>query len=262
MAFRKVHLTNAAGRDATVELAGAKKPVPPRLGLPGHKVRFKRYLGAPEQGLDWALADRYGSDYGQALIDGDPETDLELVGREIGETSQVFLSADGEVLHAPPEIVEVIVDAYGQEKERRVPKDVAANVNEDLPVRWTRTKITRLELVRRFVVARTIQVRHVDGLTYDYLYAMAKELSDEGEVVRLGAGQKGRDPLVFYTNGSPYHAFLEGRVDGERYQLLLHLSNMELKRPVPPPAPTAGGGVEAGESGDGGAAAAEEGTGA
>ena len=43
--------------------------------------------------------------------------------------------------------------------------------------------------------------------------------------------QKGRDPLVFYTNGSPFRAFLEGRVDGERYQLLLHLSNMELKRP-------------------------------
>lgn len=250
MAFRKVHLTNAAGRDATVELAAAKKPVPPRLGLPGHQIRFKRYLGAPEQGLDWALADRFGQDYGQALIDGDPETDLETVGREIGETSQVFLSAEGEVLHAPPEIVEVIVDAFGKERERRVPEDQPANVNEDLPVRWTRTKITRLELVRRFVINRTVQVRHVDGLTYDYLYAMAQELAEEGKVVLLGAGQKGRDPLVFYTNGSPYRAFLEGRVDGERYQLLLHLSNMELKKPVPP-AP-GGDGAAAGDepSGD------------
>jgi hypothetical protein len=234
MALRKVHLTNAAGRDATVELAGAKKPVPPRLGLPGHQIRFKRYLGAPEQGLGGALAERFGQDYGQALIDGDPETDLETVGREIGETSQVFLSAEGEVLHAPPEIVEVIVDAFGKERERRSPEDQPANVNEDLPVRWTRTKITRLELVRRFVVNRTVQVRHVDGLTYDYLYAMAQELAEEGKVVLLGAGQKGRDPLVFYTNGSPYRAFLEGRIDGERYQLLLHLSNMELKKPAPP----------------------------
>lgn len=258
MAFRKVHLTNAAGRDATVELAGAKKPIPPRMGLPGHKVRFKRYLGAPEQGLDWALAARFGSDYGQALIEGDPETDLELVGREIGETNQVFLSAEGEVLHAPPEIVEVIVDAAGQERERRAPKDEPANVNEDLPVRWTRTKLTRLELVRRFVVARTIQVRHVDGLTYDYLYAMAQELAEEDKVVLLGAGQKGREPLVFYTNGSPYRAFLEGRIDGERYQLLLHLSNMELKKPAPPAAKDAG--EPAG--GEPATAPAEEGAGA
>lgn len=230
--MRKVHLTNAAGRDATVELLGGRKQLPPRLGIPGHQVRFKRYLGATEQGLDSSLAARFGADYGQALIDGDPETDLELVGREIGETTQVFLSSEGEVLHAPPEIVEIIVDAFGQERERRSPKDVEANVNEDLPVRWTRTKFSRLELARRFVVARTLQIRHVDGLTYDYLFAMAKELADENEVVRLGAGGRGREPLVFNTNGTPFQAFLEGRVDGERYQLLLHLSNMELKRPA------------------------------
>ncbi len=47
----------------------------------------------------------------------------------------------------------------------------------------------------------------------------------------MGAGTKGKDPLVFQTNGTPYRGFLEGRVDGAKYQLLLHLSNMELKRP-------------------------------
>jgi hypothetical protein len=31
--------------------------------------------------------------------------------------------------------------------------------------------------------------------------------------------------------GRPYNAFLEGRVKGEAYCLILHLSNMELKRP-------------------------------
>lgn len=249
--MRKVHLTNAAGRDATVELLGGRKQPPPRLGVPGHQVRFKRYLGATEQGLDGALAARFGSDYGQALIEGDPEVDLELVGREIGETTQVYLSSEGEVLHAPPEVVEIIVDAFGQERERRSPKDVEANVNEDLPVRWTRLKFSKLEFARRFVIARTLQIRHVDGLTYDYLFAMAKELAEESQVVRLGAGGRGAEPLVFNTNGTPFQAFLEGRVDGERYQLLLHLSNMELKRPSAPPAAKAAGG-QGGESGEGG----------
>jgi hypothetical protein len=37
--------------------------------------------------------------------------------------------------------------------------------------------------------------------------------------------------LIFHSNGSPYRGFLDGRVDGEKYQLLLRLSNLELKRP-------------------------------
>ena len=45
-------------------------------------------------------------------------------------------------------------------------------------------------------------------------------------------GEWRRAPLIFQTNGTPYRAFLEGRVEGERFQLLLHLSNMELKRPA------------------------------
>jgi len=52
----------------------------------------------------------------------------------------------------------------------------------------------------------------------------------------LGAGESGKDPLVMQMNGSPYRGFLEGRVDGERYILLLHLSNMELKMPATAPA--------------------------
>ena len=89
----------------------------------------------------------------------------------------------------------------------------------------------RAELVRRFVIKRTLQIRHDSGITYDYLYKMARELDEAGVVVLLGAGEKGREPLRFSQNSAPYQGFLEGRVDGERYKLLLHLSDMELKRP-------------------------------
>ena len=90
----------------------------------------------------------------------------------------------------------------------------------------------RFSTLRR-VFSRTIQIAHSDGLTYDYLYGIASELAESGEMVLMGGGPKGKDPLVFQTNGTPYRGFLEGRVDGKRYQLLLHLSNMELKRPAP-----------------------------
>ncbi|MEM1182228.1 MAG: hypothetical protein AAGM22_28020 [Acidobacteriota bacterium] len=234
MPLRKAHLTNAAGRDATVDIAGLKGPTRYRLGLPGRDVSFRRFLAAADGGLHRDLVERFGrEDYGDELVAADPEVDLEQVGRSVAETTKVYLSADGEVLHAPPDVVELIVGPDGEEKERRAPEDVMANVNEDLPIRWTGRRFPRAELPRRFVISRTQQVRHYDGLTYDYLYGMAKELHDADEVVMLGAGAKGRKPLIFQTNGTPFRAFLEGRVDGERYMLLLHLSNMELKRPAP-----------------------------
>jgi len=85
--------------------------------------------------------------------------------------------------------------------------------------------------VRRFAFRRTIQVQHVDGLTFDFLFAMAKELDEADEMVLVGAGPAGKKPLVFQTNGSAYRGFLEGRIKGASYKLLLHLSNMELKKP-------------------------------
>ena len=117
-----------------------------------------------------------------------------------------------------------------KEKERRDPENIPANVDDELPVRWTGKKMPKVSVAVNFAFKRTIQVRHVDGLTYDYLYEMAKELHDESVMVLIGAGQTGKDPLVFQANGMPYRGFLEGRVDGKKYQLLLHLSNMELKK--------------------------------
>ena len=50
-----------------------------------------------------------------------------------------------------------------------------------------------------------------------------------GKFVLVGGGQKGIEPLVMANGGTPYRAFLEGRVDGEKYALILRLTNMELK---------------------------------
>lgn len=238
--MRKMHLTNAAGRDATVDFAGLKPGDRYKLGLPGKDVFFHRYLATTETGLHEELVERFGGEYAEALVDGDPEVDLEQVGRSVGETMQVYLSSDGDVLHAPPEVVEIILDPYGEEKERRVPKEEEPNVNEELPIRWTGRRISRADLVRGFAISRTLQVRHYDGLTYDYLHGMAQELDEADVVVMVGAGPKGKEPLRFQRNGTPYRGFLEGRVDGERYMLLLHLSNMELKLPEPKPEDASG----------------------
>ncbi len=229
--IRKLHIANASGRDATINFEGLRPPHPPRPGRPDKEIVFFRYLAADETGLHAEMQKRLGEDYAEALVDGDPEIDMEKVGRRIGRTDAIFLSSKGDVLYAAPRVVEVVFDPTGEEKARRTPEDVEANVNDERPVRWTGRKLKKVDAARRFVFKRTVQIRHVDGLTYDYLFEMAKELAESNEVVMLGAGEGGKKPLIFSTNGSPYRAFLEGRVEGATYQLLLHLSDMELKRP-------------------------------
>jgi hypothetical protein len=230
--MRTIHLMNSASRDASIAIETVRELPTPTMGLPGKRLLFRRYLAAVESSLHPALREAHGETYAQALIDGNPEVDIELVGKTIADTQPVYLSARGEVLHVSPRLVDVIFDTDGAERERReVGEPVLANVNEEQPVRWTGRKLGKSEAVRRFAFRRTLAVKHVDGLTYDFLYAMAKQLADENTMVMLGAGPKGRDPLVFQENGTPYRGFLEGRIDGPRYQLLLHLSNLELRDP-------------------------------
>lgn len=230
--MKKIRLSNAEGRDATVSFGSVPVHARVKLGLPGAEVSFRRYLAATDECTLEEVQRKVGEDVAQALVDGDPEVDMEAIGRRINKTDIVYLSSEGDVLYAAPQLIEVLINPDGTEKERRQPEDVPGNVNaEDAPLRWGRRRMSRRDAARRFVFPRTVQIRHVDGLTYDYLHAMAAELDAADEMVLIAAGEKGREPVRFQMNGTPYRAFLEGRVDGDRYALLLHLSNMELKRP-------------------------------
>jgi hypothetical protein len=232
------HLANAKGRDASVGLLTVPTPAVPRLGLPGVTLRFRRYVAAAEAGTHSALAARFGADYGQQLIDGDPEIDLERVGAYVEQTQRVHLDGDGQLLYVEPQVVEIVTHPDGSEKERREPVDAVANVNADSPIRWTGRKVPIATAVRRFAFRRRVQLQHVDGLTYDFLFEMARDLEASASVMLLGSGDKGTGPLLFQTNGRPYRGFLHGRTDGPRYQLVLLLSDMELKAP---PTAAAGG---------------------
>ena len=228
--MRKLHLMNKENRDATVAISSLKYEKPFEMGIPNKELKFKRYLSATQENLHKNLASLYGDNYSSKLIEEDPEIDIEEIGKFISGSDVVYLSSKGELLYSPPKTVEVIIAPDGIEKERRSPEDIPGNVDDELPVRWTGKKMPKSKVTIKFAFKRTIQIKHVDGLTYDYLFDMAKELQDEDVMVLVGAGQKGNEPLIFQADGMPYRGFLEGRVDGKKYQLLLHLSNMELKR--------------------------------
>jgi len=76
---------------------------------------------------------------------------------------------------------------------------------------------------------------HINGLTYDFLYSMAKELEAKESLLLLGRRAKSNQPLVLRRGGTAYRGFLEGRDEGRPYRLVLHLSNLELKAPEAAP---------------------------
>lgn len=228
--MKKIHFMNKDERNAKVAFQPLKATKIFQMGLPKESVSFKRFVAAAENGLHEHLSQELEENYGQALVDGDPEIDFKTIGKRIKGTDLVYLDAKGDILYAPPMIEESIIDPDGLEKERRKPEDIPGNVDDELPVRWADQKIPITEVLKSFAFKRTMQVRHIDGLTYDFLYQMAKELSEEKCMVMVGAGKDGKKPLIFQTNGSPYRGFLEGRIQGKKYKLLLHLSNMQLKK--------------------------------
>ena len=227
----RMHVANSGARDATVIATSSRPAAGPTAGKEGKPVVFRRYVTAGAGKLHEDLALELGDDYAQALIDGDPEVDFNAVGRYIEGTQGILIGSQGEPLYCAPQVWEITYAPDGSETDRRAPVDVAPTVNEPTPLAWTGRKMPKGEMLHRFAVRRTLQLQHVDGVTFDFLFGMAKELADDGSVVLLGSGPDGKGPLVLQFNGVSYRGFLEGRVDGERYLLLLHLSNMELKRP-------------------------------
>ena len=108
----------------------------------------------------------------------------------------------------------------------------AANLNEIHPIKVGK-RLPLEQGLAQFIFKHTFQLVHVDGLTFDFLRGLARDLHDKQELALLGAGPKGNQPLIAREKGSPYRGFLFGGIDQDRYQLLLLLSDQEMKRPAP-----------------------------
>ena len=193
------------------------------------KVFSKRLLISGENNDYENLLSKHEEKLPQVLIDEDPELDLELIGRPVDKTNTVFIDKENKILKTAPNWIELIFDKEGNEKDRRIPEDKLSNINDELPIRFTKFKLKRNKAVRKFVFSRTLQLWHSDGLTFEFLFNIAKELDENDEMMLIGGGQKGKEPLIFQNNGLPWRAFLEGRVQGDSYALLMRLSNLELK---------------------------------
>lgn len=230
-----INLANKNRRDARVSVSGVRPKRAVRwLDERNRETRTVRLLQCDiGHSSDRLLSAVEGDldDLADALVAGDPEIDTELFGRILTETSRVYV-AGGEIVYHVEE-VEVVTDAQGNVKERRPRKIEMQNTNAEAPLVWTGKFVKKSEAVRKFIFSGMKQITHINGLTYDFLFEMAKDLHERESFMLLGA-EGGKKPLVFHRGGKPYRGFLEGRVDGDKYLLLLHLSNMEFKLPAAP----------------------------
>ena len=228
--MRKINLSNESKRDAEVAYGTSfHRPSPVYKTADGKRGQSERRVKGTMSTTDAALLAQYGEGLADALIAGDPEVDMERFGLKVEGVKNVFITPGQKVAYGVT-LNEHVYLPDGTEKEVRPEQNTTANIATDgIPIRWTGKLIPREKAMRMFMFKKSYQVQHVNGLTYDFLFNMAKKLAEADSMMLVGGGQKGVEPLVMANGGTPYRAFLEGRVDGDKYALILRLTNMELK---------------------------------
>ena len=229
--MRAIHLANEKKRDAEVgfEINAAKSAI--RYVLPdGQTYSNIKVLKQTIDISDEALLNRYVDMKALAheIIEADPEIDMEIIGRKLGATRKLYITNDNRIAYRV-NMIQVVKNSDGTEKERKDFTKIPANPDVETPIQWTGKKILKATAVKKFVFSRKYQIKHVSGLTYDFLFNMAKELHESKSMMLVGAGAKGNEPIRMTAGGEPYRGYLEGRIEGEKYCLILHLTNMELK---------------------------------
>lgn len=228
---RTIWLTDDKKRDAQVSLEPAPALARVKFLSPDRRPVKSERLVRSTEGHTWDALKRKFPDpeaLARALVQEDPEIDLANVGRRVGDADRVYLDPDGKLVYSARTLL-VVYDAKGEPKSRTDFVDVEANVTDEEPLPWSGRLMPIDEVVRKYVLARALQLRHVNGLTFDFLFQLAKTLHEAKKMALIGTGSKGSNPLILQRNGTPHRGFLEGRVQGESYLLVLHLSNLELK---------------------------------
>ena len=229
----EINLSNEAGRDASVSIEHIARTETVRwLDEQGRQASGIRVLKAPIQKSVEFLTREFGDLDGvaEALIQGDPEIDYESAGRYLAETSRVYVNEQKNLVHRI-QAFEIVRNPDGTERQRRPKMITDANISSEYPLRWSGVFIKKEEAIRKFVISSKLQLHHINGLTYDFLFSMAQELEKRNSLMVVGGGKKSNEPLILRRAGLPKRGFLEGRTRGKDYMLILHLSNLELKMP-------------------------------
>jgi len=227
--MRAINLANEQKRDAKVGFEPKPKKSLIKMILPDGREKKNVQFLKTRQNMKTLLS-RYGDADAirDALVRGDPEIDIENCGRFIDRTKRIYLTGKNEIAYSVS-LVQVLYDSGGKETERRDMAKSPSNIAVDIPIKWSGREFPKSEAIRKYVFSKKYQLRHTSGITFDFLFNMAKYLHEKNVMMFVGGGKKGTDPIVLSAGGEPYRGFLEGRINGNSYCLILHLSSIEVK---------------------------------
>jgi len=228
-----ISLCNSQGRDAQVVAESVRITVRVRWVDDSNRqaTSAKLLKGTIDRDYEALLAQAGSPDkVGDAIVAGDPELDLEAAGSYLRDTSRVYYNSDRKTVFSVTQM-EIVRNPDGTEKTRRPKKQQSPNVGAEMPLTWSGKFLPKKDVYNKFVMVQKMQLFHINGLTYDFLFGIAKELEKKDSLLLMGAGAKANQPIILRRGSVPYRGFLEGRTKGDEYCLVLHLSNMELKAP-------------------------------
>nr|MDO8114755.1 hypothetical protein [Candidatus Sigynarchaeota archaeon] len=227
--------------DTFIEITPTHKPIKRHFRTPeGRKAIHKRLLVFDAQFRSEILSKQ--QDISAMLKKENPDVDIDSAGVALTRTARIVVDKDLKPIYTFKEF-DVMTRPDGTRQERPH-KPIPPNADEPIPVKITDKLLDPVEVATKFVISRSFFLSHTDGVSYKFLYEIAKNLSTAGKFARLQAFDpitKKPAPLVLRESAKPYPGvFLEGRIRGDEYCLMLHLSDQELKIPEATVAPKEG----------------------
>tara|TARA_B100002019_G_C21157935_1_gene541716 strand:- start:53 stop:763 length:711 start_codon:yes stop_codon:yes gene_type:complete len=202
-------------------LENGKKPLNKKVIKSSKDFTLENLIGKTEPSQE-----EYDS-FSEKLILEDKEIDFELFGKFIDRTDRIYTDKNLNPVYNV-ELSEKVFDTNGNLKEERTPNYLYSNISGESVLKWTGKYIPKNKLYNKVVLSSKYQIKHINGLTFDFLFNISKRLQDKNSFMMLGGG-KGNEPLIFNDGGKPYRGFLEGKIKDNSYCLILHLSNQEYK---------------------------------
>jgi len=232
--IRYIKIEDANKRDAEITFKSVKSGDLIYLALEnGEKPINKRVIKSTSEnsiehliGKNEPTQEDYNS-FSEKLMENDSEIDFELFGKYVDKTDKIYTNTDLKPVYNVT-ISEQILNTEGELVEEKEQTFNKSNINGDSTVRWTGKYIPKNKIYNKIVLSSKYQLKHINGLTFDFLFNVAKDLHEKDSLMMLGGG-KGNEPLTINDGGRPYRAFLEGKVKENSYCLIMHFSNQEYK---------------------------------
>jgi hypothetical protein len=183
---------------------------------------------------------RYDENLLHEFLENDNEIDLELTGKRISRTFRILLNQDNELCYNFTEY-QIQKDRQGRIIpcvecgeifcKHQIKKKTRSNINEDQkPVIFIKPMmLDKLEAIKRWSFGRSYQLRHVDGLTFKFCYELSQKLHNSGKMVLMAPIEENKpQKIILRNNTAPFYAWLEGRIKGDKYALILHRATLKI----------------------------------